>query len=302
MLSAIRSTRIASQLVARQGRLPGGAALLNRHIVAAAPRLPVSRSDASAASAWCLCVCVVAVLRLCAAVLGSGTDGDIITSRRAVERLAPTLRFTIAGVTFEDRQVCVQGERAPAGSSRDTTSNLPKTLTNAAFCVPKPRCISSTGQWCCIHLLWLFVPLSKNANRRRTVAQLSLPPPLLYNGCMLSLISSSYLLNICSEGCPRLARLCRCHMHVVSAAAAIHAHKKVSELVKGQALMLLHDPSNVYDKNAVAVRTMDGGDLGFVPRDYNAQLLDQGISFAKVLSVGQNEAEKWGAVIGYCRQ
>jgi len=145
MLSAIRSTRIASQLVARQGRLPGGAALLNRHIVAAAPRLP---------------------------------DGDIITSRRAVERLAPTLRFTIAGVTFEDRQ------------------------------------------------------------------------------------------------------------------------KKVSELVKGQALMLLHDPSNVYDKNAVAVRTMDGGDLGFVPRDYNAQLLDQGISFAKVLSVGQNEAEKWGAVIG----
>ncbi|KAF5831248.1 hypothetical protein DUNSADRAFT_13378 [Dunaliella salina] len=154
MMSALMSTRIARQLVARQGRLPGA--------VSTRPQGNLQLAFSSSGRRM--------------------MDADaLITTRRSVERLAPTLRFRIAGVTFEQRQ------------------------------------------------------------------------------------------------------------------------ERVANLARGQALMLLHEPHNIYDKNAVAVRTMDGCDLGFVPRDISAQLLSQakqGISFARVLSTGQNTEEKWGTSIG----
>jgi len=62
--------------------------------------------------------------------------------------------------------------------------------------------------------------------------------------------------------------------------------------------MLLQDPNNKFDENAVSIRTLRGIDLGYVPRDFTEQLRGQGLHFARVLSIGQNEAQKWGAKIG----
>jgi hypothetical protein len=45
----------------------------------------------------------------------------------------------------------------------------------------------------------------------------------------------------------------------------------VSQLQKGQAVMLLPEPSNRYDPGAVAVRNLSGASLGFMPKTGNWQ-------------------------------
>lgn len=53
----------------------------------------------------------------------------------------------------------------------------------------------------------------------------------------------------------------------------------------GDAVMLVKDPHNPYDPHAVSVRTLDGRDLGFVPRD-DTGAVTQPITFGRVEGIG----------------
>ena len=58
-------------------------------------------------------------------------------------------------------------------------------------------------------------------------------------------------------------------------------------------MVFVKEPNNPYDPNAVAVQTLDGQDLGYMPRDINHRfLLDT--CFGYVYSVGQTEQGLWG--------
>lgn len=43
----------------------------------------------------------------------------------------------------------------------------------------------------------------------------------------------------------------------------------VAQLARDQPLLLMHEPSNAYDAHAMAVRTLGGRELGYVPRGFN---------------------------------
>jgi hypothetical protein len=48
--------------------------------------------------------------------------------------------------------------------------------------------------------------------------------------------------------------------------------KVVARLMVGEQLILRREPRNLYDKNAVAVLTMAGAPIGYIPRDVAARL------------------------------
>lgn len=53
-------------------------------------------------------------------------------------------------------------------------------------------------------------------------------------------------------------------------------------------MAFVKEPTNEYDPNAVAVQTLDGGALGYIPREETKRFL-QDLCFGQVLSVGQAE-------------
>ncbi|KAK9817263.1 hypothetical protein WJX72_011983 [[Myrmecia] bisecta] len=70
----------------------------------------------------------------------------------------------------------------------------------------------------------------------------------------------------------------------------------VSKLQTAQALMLVKEPHNEHDPNAVAVLTLAGAQLGYVPRELT-QNFTQDVTFASVYSFGANELGLYGAQV-----
>ncbi|PRW60715.1 single-stranded-DNA-specific exonuclease [Chlorella sorokiniana] len=65
-------------------------------------------------------------------------------------------------------------------------------------------------------------------------------------------------------------------------------------LQKDQAVACVREPDNPHDPNAVAVRTLDGRNLGYIPRDRTV-LFSQDLCFGHVQSAGrQGEEGLWG--------
>jgi HIRAN domain len=66
----------------------------------------------------------------------------------------------------------------------------------------------------------------------------------------------------------------------------------------GMALMLCKEPSNPHDPNAIAVQTLSGERLGYVPREHTARFRYD-TTFARVQSVGlQPDAGLYGMQVG----
>ena len=61
--------------------------------------------------------------------------------------------------------------------------------------------------------------------------------------------------------------------------------------------MMVKKPDNTYDPNAVAVQTLHGQDLGYVPREHTASF-PHDVTFGHVYSLGQNAKGLWGATVG----
>ncbi|DBA85403.1 hypothetical protein WJX79_007934 [Trebouxia sp. C0005] len=70
----------------------------------------------------------------------------------------------------------------------------------------------------------------------------------------------------------------------------------VSNLQPDQAVMMVKQPDNTYDPNAVAVQTLHGQDLGYVPKEHTARF-PHDVTFGHVYSVGQNAKGLWGATV-----
>jgi HIRAN domain len=69
-----------------------------------------------------------------------------------------------------------------------------------------------------------------------------------------------------------------------------------SSLFVGQELLLVREPDNPYDGNAVAVFTLEGRKLGYIPRDVNeipAAMYDQSIKIGAMVSVVNPAAPTW---------
>ena len=60
--------------------------------------------------------------------------------------------------------------------------------------------------------------------------------------------------------------------------------------------MMVKKPDNTYDPNAVAVQTLHGQDLGYVPREHTARF-PHDVTFGHVYSLGQNAKGLWGATV-----
>ncbi len=56
--------------------------------------------------------------------------------------------------------------------------------------------------------------------------------------------------------------------------------------------MMVKQPDNTYDPNAVAVQTLHGQDLGYVPREHTARF-PHDVTFGHVYSLGQNAKGLW---------
>ncbi len=61
--------------------------------------------------------------------------------------------------------------------------------------------------------------------------------------------------------------------------------------------MMVKQPDNTYDPNAVAVQTLHGQDLGYVPREHTARF-PYDVTFGHVYSLGQSAKGLWGATVG----
>lgn len=62
--------------------------------------------------------------------------------------------------------------------------------------------------------------------------------------------------------------------------------------------MLEKDPKNIYDPNAIRVRTLSGADLGFVPKELTVRF-PYDTTFGHIHYVGQvPESGVWGALVG----
>ena len=71
----------------------------------------------------------------------------------------------------------------------------------------------------------------------------------------------------------------------------------ISQLQKGQSAAFTQDPDNIYDSNAVAVTTLDGVSLGFVPKDRNKPFV-HGTCFGTVQYVGcRGDDGNWGCIV-----
>lgn len=60
--------------------------------------------------------------------------------------------------------------------------------------------------------------------------------------------------------------------------------------------MMIKQPDNIYDPNAVAVQTLSGHDLGYVPREHTSRF-PHDVTFGHVYSLGQNAKGLWGATV-----
>lgn len=70
----------------------------------------------------------------------------------------------------------------------------------------------------------------------------------------------------------------------------------VGKLQPDQAIMMIKQPDNVYDPNAVGVQTLSGHDLGYVPKEHTARF-PHDVTFGHVYSLGQNAKGLWGATV-----
>ncbi|KAJ9510549.1 hypothetical protein QJQ45_016017 [Haematococcus lacustris] len=67
----------------------------------------------------------------------------------------------------------------------------------------------------------------------------------------------------------------------------------------GQPILILREPSNPHDPDAVSISTLLGQPLGYIPRDGTNELQNTGLSFGTVSSFGQTKSGHWGAAV-YC--
>ncbi|KAJ9508391.1 hypothetical protein QJQ45_011923 [Haematococcus lacustris] len=67
----------------------------------------------------------------------------------------------------------------------------------------------------------------------------------------------------------------------------------------GQPILILREPSNPHDPDAVSISTLSGQPLGYIPRDGTSELQNTGLSFGTVSSFGQTKSGHWGAAV-YC--
>jgi len=67
-------------------------------------------------------------------------------------------------------------------------------------------------------------------------------------------------------------------------------------LHQGQSLLLLREPGNQYDKNAVAVHTLSGKQVGYVPKEI-APEFKLGALMGRVVSAGKTEGGLTGATV-----
>lgn len=75
--------------------------------------------------------------------------------------------------------------------------------------------------------------------------------------------------------------------------------EQVANLQQGQVVMLVKEPNNEHDPDAIAVHTLSGHSLGYVPRDFNNKF-PHDTNFARVQSVGPSANEEvtlLGAVV-----
>lgn len=70
--------------------------------------------------------------------------------------------------------------------------------------------------------------------------------------------------------------------------------KHIAALRKGQGVMLEKEPQNIYDSNAVAVRTTDGVSLGHIGRHETGEF-SHSICFGHIEYVGESAQGTWGA-------
>ena len=67
-----------------------------------------------------------------------------------------------------------------------------------------------------------------------------------------------------------------------------------------QALMLVKEPTNEYDPNAIRVQTLSGAALGYVPRELTLRF-PYCVCFGHVHHLGQvPESGNWGALVRSC--
>jgi GTP cyclohydrolase I len=83
--------------------------------------------------------------------------------------------------------------------------------------------------------------------------------------------------------------------------AGYQYHEGMNQLVEaslavGQKLCLVREANNQYDCNAIAVVTLDGHKLGYIPRDVNvipAAMADQKVTICAVVSKISPAASTW---------
>ena len=63
-----------------------------------------------------------------------------------------------------------------------------------------------------------------------------------------------------------------------------------------QAVMMVKEPDNEYDHNAIAVQTLSGQALGYVPREHTPRF-PHDTTFGHVYSLGQTPQRLWGATV-----
>lgn len=60
--------------------------------------------------------------------------------------------------------------------------------------------------------------------------------------------------------------------------------------------MMVKQPDNIYDSNAIAVQTLSGQELGYVPKEHTNRFLHD-ITFGQVYSSGKNAKGLWGVTV-----
>ena len=66
-----------------------------------------------------------------------------------------------------------------------------------------------------------------------------------------------------------------------------------------QAVMMVKEPDNAYDADAVAVQTLNGHCIGYVPREHTARF-PHDVTFGHIYSFGPSSAGLWGVQVQLC--
>ena len=67
-------------------------------------------------------------------------------------------------------------------------------------------------------------------------------------------------------------------------------------LITGQQLLLVKEPENIHDGNAIAVRALDGTEIGYVP-SADTHLFVHDVTLAYVVSTGMTTGGRWGVTV-----